>query len=103
MNVLHHVHQPAIADVALHHNPPTDLLALERVRPAGLVDSCDRGKRCRATAWQVDGQAPQSVQDFSNRQFSRYAIGKSYAEVAATPDFQEDTLGRVKMYGQPIG
>lgn len=48
-------------------------------------------------------QAPQSVQDFSNRQFSRYAIGKPYAEVAATPDFQEDTLGRVKMYGQPIG
>jgi hypothetical protein len=48
-------------------------------------------------------QAQQSVQDFSNRQFSRYAIGKSYAEVAATPDFKEDTLGRVKMYGQPIG
>lgn len=48
-------------------------------------------------------QAPQSVQDFSNRQFSRYAIGKPYAEVAATPDFQEDTLGREKMYGQPIG
>lgn len=48
-------------------------------------------------------QAPQSVQDFSNRQMGRYAIGKSYAEVAATPDFQEDSFGRVKMFGQPIG
>ncbi|MBO6717095.1 MAG: hypothetical protein JJ913_03965 [Rhizobiaceae bacterium] len=48
-------------------------------------------------------QAPQSVQDFSNRQMGRYAIGKSYAQVASTPDFEEDSLGRVKLYGQPIG
>ncbi len=48
-------------------------------------------------------QAPQSVQDFSNRQMSRYAVGKSYAQVAATPDFEEDSLGRVKLFGQPIG
>jgi hypothetical protein len=48
-------------------------------------------------------QAPQSVQDFSNRQFARYAIGKTYQEVAAAPDFEEDSLGRAKVYGQPIG
>ena len=48
-------------------------------------------------------QAPQSVQDFSNRNMARYAIGKSYADVAATPDFSEDSLGRVTMYGPPIG
>lgn len=48
-------------------------------------------------------QAAQSVQDFSNRQFARYAIGKPYAQVAATPDFKEDSLGRVRVYGQPIG
>jgi hypothetical protein len=48
-------------------------------------------------------QAPQSVEDFSNRQFARYATGKSYTDVAALPDYDEDTLGRVKMFGQPIG
>ncbi|WP_127520613.1 hypothetical protein [Mesorhizobium sp. Z1-4] len=48
-------------------------------------------------------QAPQSVQDFSNKQMGRYAVGKSYAQVASTPDFEEDSLGRVKLYGEPIG
>lgn len=39
-------------------------------------------------------QAPQSVQDFSNKQMGRYAVGKSYTQVASTPDFEEDSLGR---------
>lgn len=48
-------------------------------------------------------QAPQSVQDFSNKQMGRYAVGKSYTQVASTPDFEEDSFGRVKLYGEPIG
>lgn len=43
------------------------------------------------------------AEQISSQGFARYATGRPYAEVAALADFQADTLGRVKTYGEPIG
>ncbi len=43
------------------------------------------------------------AEEISSRSFSRYAVGRPYANVASLPDYDADTLGRIKMFGDPVG
>ena len=45
----------------------------------------------------------EKAEALSGRTFPAYALNKSYASVAALPDYESDTLGRVRMFGDEVG
>lgn len=47
--------------------------------------------------------ATEKAEELTHKSYSRFAVGKPYAQVAALPNYESDMLGRVGMFGRPIG